>query len=152
MQLLCNIIFTFQWWGFCSVLGELVTVASASLILSSADVPASLTNHMGLSSGTLLSPIHIRRTHVPWRWTQVFSLCNGRCWGGWVTLGVSVNPEYFKWKEGIACNVHLIKLWCIPLSFPQSCLCFISVEWICTFFCLIFCFKRPHLQAARGLL
>lgn len=50
---------------FYCVFTVLVTVATASLTLSPALVPSSLTNHLGLPSGTLQSPLHIRRTHVP---------------------------------------------------------------------------------------
>lgn len=72
----CGCVWVFTLWK------ELLTVASASLILSPADVPSSLSNHLGLPSGTLQSPLHIRCTHVPWKRTQVFSLSIGTSWGG----------------------------------------------------------------------
>lgn len=114
---------------------ELVTMASASLILSPADVPSFLTNHRGQPSGTLQSLLHIRSTHVPWKRTQVLALfVTVEPWG-WKALGSQQGLSTCRKKVGLLSNAQLIKLWCVLLSRSSMC----------------FCLFLPHLQPSDAL-
>lgn len=97
----------------CSAQRELVTTASASLILSPGDVPSFLTNHQGLPSEHY-NPRCMSGVHVYHEREHKFSLLQWWKLWGWETLGSQRGLSTRRQKVGLLSNAQLIKHWCVP--------------------------------------